>query len=329
MMSTWYPFLALLIGLLAPGRLAAQQTPPPTGSAAASGQAAQTAPAPQKALQSPTIVKNVNNVPLTFLAVDKNGHFVPGLTATQIQIYDNGQPQQIEHFSAQGNVPLRIVLLLDTSNSIRSRWNFEQRAAIDFLQTTLVKGRDQAMVVGFDTVPHVAQAFTDNYQQLSQAILSLSPGGGTALYDSVFLASHNDLGPGSPGKVLGEVRNVIVVISDGADDQSRYSRAEALAMAQDVGAVIYSIGTEPTGLDPVNDKVLRRFANETGGRSFFPMQASDLNKAFATIAADLRHQYVVSYSPNNFVPDGSFHTVEIKVLVKGVTARTRKGYFAR
>lgn len=99
-------------------------------------------------------------------------------------------------------------------------------------------------------------------------------------------------------------------------------------MAQDAGAVIYTIGTEPTGLDPQNDDILKKFAEQTGGRSFFPIEAHDLGTAFQSILTDLRHQYVVAYSPNDLKPNGAFHTVEIKILVKGVIARTRKGYFA-
>lgn len=282
---------------------------------------------PATQAQTPTIVKNVNAVPLTFQAVDKHHHFVPDLNAAQIQIYDNGRLQKIQHFDSQGNLPLRIVLLLDISNSITTRWNFEQHAATDFLQSILTQGRDQAMVVGFDTSAHVAQTFTDNYQKLAQAISSLNPSGGTALYDAVFSTAHDYLGPSS--NAPGEVRNVMVIISDGQDDQSRYSRDEALAQAQDAGAVIYTIGTEPTGADPESDAVLKRFADQTGGLSYFPIEARDLGSAFQHIATELRHQYVVTYSPDNFVPNNAFHTVEIRVLVKGVTARTRKGYFAR
>ena len=309
-MRAWRLALALLLGTAVSGVAHAQQAAPPaqTGGGA-------------------TIVKNVNTVPLTFVALDKKGHFVPGLTASQIQIFDNGIPQTVQRFDAQGGLPLRIALLLDISNSIRDRWAFEQHAATDFLQSVLVPGRDQAMVVGFDTTPHIAQPFTGSYPLLAAAIRNLNPGGGTALYDALFTIAHNDLGPAS--EAPGEVRNVIVLISDGADDQSRYSRDEALGMAQDAGAVIYTIGTEPTGLDPTYDNVLKRFAEQTGGRAFFPMQARDLGTAFSSIITDLRHQYVVSYSPNNFVPNGAFHTVEIKVGIKDVITRTRKGYFAR
>lgn len=287
----------------------------------------QSAPVPKKLDQQPTIVANVNTVPLTFLALDKKGHFVPGLTAAQIQIYDNGKLQKVQKFDSEGNLPLRIVLLLDISNSIRDRWTFEQQAAIDFLQSVLVPGRDQAMVAGFDTTMHVTQPFTDDYEKLAHAVRILNPGGGTALYDSLYTVAHDDLGPASSAP--GEARNVIVIISDGADDQSRYSMDEALAMAQDAGAVVYTIGTEPTGLDPENDDILKKFAAQTGGRSFFPIEAHDLGTAFQSILTDLRHQYVVAYSPNNLEPNGAFHNVEIKVLVKGVIARTRKGYFAR
>jgi Ca-activated chloride channel family protein len=275
---------------------------------------------------APTIVKNVISVPLVFLAIDKHHRFYAGLKKSQIRIYDNNQPQQIQQFVAEGNLPLRIVLLIDISNSINARWGFEQRAATDFLQSVLVKGRDKAMVVGFDTSLHIEQKYTDNFQNLADAIEEMRPSGGTALYDAVFKSAHNDFTGLATGS---EHRNVIVIISDGADDQSRYSRDEAIEMAQNVGAVIYTIGTESTGEDAESDNVLRKFASQTGGRSYFPPQASDLEAAFRSIENELRHQYVVAYSPNNFVPNGAFHAVRIQVLVKGVTARTRPGYFAQ
>lgn len=291
------------------------------------GQGTQTGKPAKPQPQIPTIVANVNSVPLVFIALDKHHHFVPDLTQKDIQVYDNGQIQQIQQFTSEGNLPLRIALLVDISQSVSTRFQFEQHAAIDFLQSVLVEGRDQAMVAGFDTSLHVVQTFTDNYAALAQAINMLRPSGGTALYDALFYTAHNDFGPGS--SEVGAGRNVIVIISDGADDQSRYSIGEAVAMAQDVGAVIYTIGTEPTGSDVQSDDVLKRFASETGGRSYFPISARDLGSAFASILSDLRHQYVVAYSPNNFEPNGEFHKVEIKILRKGVTARTRKGYYAR
>ncbi|MGH9467772.1 MAG: VWA domain-containing protein [Terriglobales bacterium] len=289
--------------------------------------AQQTPAKPLLKTQTPTIVANVNSVPLVFIALDKHQHFVPNLTEKDIQVYDNGQLQKVQRFASEGNLPLRIALLVDISNSVSTRFQFEQHAAIDFLQAVLVEGRDKAMVAGFDTSLHVVQPFTDNYAKLAEAIDVLRPSGGTALYDALFYTAHNDFGPGSGNTGTG--RNVIVIISDGADDQSRYSESEATAMAQDVGAVIYTIGTEPTGADPQSDGVLRSFAAQTGGRSYFPISASDLGGAFASIINDLRHQYVVAYSPNNLIPNGQFHRVEIKVLRKGISVRTRKGYYAR
>lgn len=276
--------------------------------------------------QQTTIVKNVNTVPLVFIALDKHRHFVPGLTAKDIQIIDNGKPQKVQQFNAEGNLPLRIAILMDISNSITTRFQFEQRAADDFLASVLKEGRDEAMVAGFDNTLHVVQPFTDKYERLEQAINTLRPSGGTALYDALFYTAHDDFGAGLKGT---QGRNIIVVISDGSDNQSRYSRDEALGMAQDVGTVIYTIGTEPTGVDGEADNVLKRFADQTGGRSFFPIEAHDLGTAFQSIVNDLRHQYVVWYSPDNFVPNGQFHNVQIKVLRKQVTVRTRKGYFAR
>ena len=272
---------------------------------------------------TPTIVKNVNEVSIVFSAIDHRNRLITGLTKNMVQVYDDKHEQQITRFLTQGDLPLRVALLMDTSNSIRDRFHFEQEAAIDFFGAVLKKGRDQGMLVAFDSSLQVVRDFTDNENSLADAIRSLRPGGGTALYDAVYFTSHDKLMPGG-----NSVRKVIVIISDGADDQSRVSLQEAIEMAENAGAIVYCIGTEPTGSDPQSDDVLKKLADETGGRSFFPFEVSGLDKAFQSILFELRNQYIVSYQPNDFVADGSFHPVDVKVLLKNVKARARRGYYA-
>lgn len=272
---------------------------------------------------TPTIVKNVNEVSVVFSAVDKHNRLITGLTQNMVQVYDDKHQQQITRFLTQGDLPLRVALLMDTSNSIRDRFHFEQQAAADFFGAVLKKGRDEGMLVAFDSSLQVVHDFTDNENALGDAIRSLRPGGGTALYDAVYYTAHDKMMPGG-----NSVRKVIVIISDGADDQSRVSLQEAIEMAENAGAIVYCIGTEPTGSDPQSDGVLKRLADETGGRSFFPFQVAGLDKAFQSILFELRNQYIVSYQPNDFVADGSFHPVDVKVLLKNVKARARRGYYA-
>lgn len=292
-------------------RLRAQQSPstPPQQQGPKSG--------------TPTIVKNVNEVSIVFSAVDNHHRLITGLQKNMVQVYDDKHQQQITRFLTQGDMPLRVALLMDTSNSIRGRFKFEQQAAIDFFGSVIKPGRDKGMLVAFDSSLQVVNDMTDNEEALAKGIRSLRPGGGTALYDAIYYTAHDKMMPGG-----NSVRKVIVVISDGADDQSRVSLQEAVEMAENAGAIVYCIGTEPTGSDPQSDEVLKKLAEETGGRVFFPFNETGLDKAFASILFELRNQYILSYQPNDFVADGSFHPVNIKILLKNVKARARRGYYA-
>ncbi len=279
----------------------------------------------QKLLQVPrtSIIKNVNEVNVVFSAIDKRHRIVLGLKPSQIQVYDDGKPQTITRFYPEGDMPLRIALLLDTSTSITERWHFEQEAAIEFIESVLRQGTDKAMVVAFDSAIQIAQPFTSNEEKIAQAIHSLRPGGGTALYDAIYDTSAEKLMHDGH-----DLRNVIVLITDGDDDQSQYAATEALRMAQKAGAIVYTIGTDPTGSDPKDDEILKMFATDTGGRYFFPFQAPALGRAFASISYELRHQYVVAYDPDDFVANGAFHRVQVKILLKNISARTPPGYYA-
>lgn len=292
--------------------------------------AAQTAAAPPaqpsgsaRPQKPTTIVKNVNEVNIIFSAVDKHHHIVTGLRKNQIEIFDAKRPQAISRFYPEGNMPLRIALLIDMSTSVRGRFKFEQEAAIEFIESVLRQGTDKAMVVAFDSSIQVVQDFTDDEEALAKAINGLRAGGGTALNDAVYTTAHDKLLNDGPN-----VRNVMVVISDGDDDQSRWSHTEARNMALRADALIYTISTDQLGSDPNDDKLMKDYADSTGGLSFFPFEAPELGHIFASIANELRHQYVASYQPNDFVPNDSFHPVQVKILVKNVEARTRRGYFA-
>lgn len=306
-MKTRGILLFLLAGLALP--LAAQKSGAPK--------------APGRQLPQTSIVKNVNEVNVVFSAIDKRHRIVLGLKPGQIQVYDDGKLQTITRFYPEGDMPLRIVLMLDTSTSISERWSFEQEAAIEFIESVLRQGTDKAMVVAFDSAIQVAQPFTSNEEKIARAIHSLRPGGGTALYDAIYDTSSEKLMDDGH-----DVRNVIVLITDGDDDQSRYAASEALRMAQRAGAIIYTIGTDPTGSDPQDDDILKMFATDTGGRYFFPFQAPDLGKAFTSISYELRHQYVVAYDPTDFVANGAFHRVKVKILLKNIDARNPPGYYA-
>ena len=119
-----------------------------------------------------------------------------------------------------------------------------------------------------------------------------------------------------------------MVIGDGEDNRSTVTREDALEMAHKAEAVVYTISTNRSGIPGGGDKTLRRFAKETGGVSFHPFQARDLQQSFANIANELRHQYFILYSPSQFVNDGSFHSVEVRTRHRNAAVRVRSGYYA-
>jgi len=279
---------------------------------------------PDRPRRDTNIRIRVDRVPVVFSALDRKERFVTDLTRDEIHVFDNKKKQEIIEFTKETDLPMRIGLLVDTSNSIRDRFKFEQEAAIEFLHSVLRHKSDRAFLVGFDTNTEVVQDFTDDINKLSDGIRSLRPGGGTALYDAIYHAARDKL---MEEESEGSVRHTIVVISDGEDNQSRASREDALAMAQRAEATIYAISTNITGIDQRGDKILRRFAEETGGRVFFPFKVADLNRSFQQISEELRSQYALLFRPTT-PRDGTFHTVEVVSQRKGVTVRARKGYFA-
>ena len=278
--------------------------------------------------QVTTIVTNVNEVPVVFTVTDRHGHYVRDLKSSDIQILDdNKPPQKISTFRAETDMPVRLGLLIDASNSIRERFTFEQEAAIEFLSQVLRPRFDQAFVLGFDTTPEIAQDFTDDTEKLAKGVRSFRPGGGTALYDAVYLACHDKLMKAAKNE--GAVRRAIVIISDGEDNQSRYTRADTISMAQRAEVMIYAISTNISGQSSKGDQVLKEMADQTGGRAFFPFKLQDVAAHFTDIEKELRSQYFISYRPADFVADGRFRTIQIMASdSKKYRVRARKGYFA-
>jgi Ca-activated chloride channel family protein len=183
------------------------------------------------------------------------------------------------------------------------------------------------VVVSFDTSAELAADITSDTRALENAIRNLRPGGGTALYDAIYFACKDKLMKDQP---MYKFRRAMVVLSDGDDNESRYSREQALEMAQRADTVIYTISTNISHIETEGDKVMRYFADQTGGVSFFPFQAKDLNQSFENIANELRHQYNLFYRPEPLKNDGLYHRVQIKVKKRGdVFVRARKGYYAR
>jgi VWFA-related protein len=289
-------------------------------------QPAQPAPQEQEDAGEFRIGVDVDLVDLIFTATDKHGHFIKDLKKENIRLLDEGKPPiSISAFESETGLPLRVGLLIDSSNSIRDRFRFEQDAAVEFLHQVVRPNSDMAFVVGFDSLSDLTQDFTDNTDMLARGVRVLRPGGGTALHDAVFQASEKL----AKAPIRGPSRRAIILLSDGDDNQSRHLREEAIAAALRAEVIIYVISTNITGSDKKGDKILMRYAEATGGRVFFPLRIEEVANAFAEIQDELRSQYVIAYKPQNFAPDGRYHAISIDTPGRtNVKIRARKGYYA-
>ena len=268
----------------------------------------------------------VDLVNLIFTATDKRGHFIKDLKQEDLRLLDEGKPPlHIQAFESETGLPLRVGLLIDASNSIRERFRFEQEAAIEFLHQMVRPKSDHAFVIGFDSVSELTQDYTDNLEALAHGIRILRPGGGTALHDTIFTACEK-LGK---ARVKSSARRAIILLSDGDDNQSRHNREEAIEAALRAEVIIYVIDTAVTESNSKGEKVLRRYADATGGRVFFPMGLQDVSTAFNQIQDELRSQYVLAYKPENFVQNGNYRSITLDVPKRpNVRIRVRKGYYA-
>jgi len=272
------------------------------------------------------IVLDVNRVNMLFTVSDKKGRFVTDLNRDDFQIFENKKPQKIMGFTAESNLPLRLAILIDTSNSIRDRFRFQQEAASAFVQDVIRPDVDKAIIVSFDSSAELVADMTSDTEVLQKAIHELRPGGGTSLFDAVFFACHDKLMKDQP---MSKFRRAMVILSDGEDNQSRYTRDQALEMAQKADVVVYTISTNISRIPTDGDKIMKYFAAETGGLCFFPFKAEDLSQSFENIANELRHQYNLYYRPEPLLTDGRFHSVQITVRGrKDLVVRARKGYYA-
>ena len=256
---------------------------------------------------------------------DKKGRFVTDLTQQDFEVVESKKKQTILEFVAENNLPLRLGIVVDTSNSIRDRFKFQQEAASDFVKSVIRPKTDRAIVVGFDNSAQLLADLTDDVGKLETAIRGMRPGGGTALYDAIYFACRDKLMQDQP---MYKFRRALVVLTDGDDNASRYTRDQALEMAQKADVVLYTISTNITRIPTDGDKVLRYLSQETGGTAFFPFKATDLTQSFENIANELRSQYAILYRPEPLKLDGLYHPVEIKIKTrKDLIVRTRKGYF--
>lgn len=273
-----------------------------------------------------TISKRVDEVNLAFTVTDKKGHFISNLGATDFQILDNRLPPQgLTYFQQQTDLPMRVALLIDASDSIKYRFKFEQDAARVFLKKTLRPGKDMALVVAFNSRVRLAHDLSDNVAALGNAVRAIKAGGNTRLYDAIIFASQK-LRASPP-----DARRAIILITDGEDTQSRALMYDAEQAAIRAEVTTFALSTNDLTMDPYpkGEAVLDLLTAPTGGRILPARSGWQLKKAFEMVEKTLRNQYALAYQPSEFKPDGSYRRVEVVPRKHGLKVQCRKGYYAR
>ncbi len=275
-----------------------------------------------------TIFKRVDEVNLVLSATDHRGHFVRDLSPSDLAISDNGEPPaKITYFERRTGLPLRVAVLIDTSDSVGYRFAFELKSAQGFLKKVLRPKDDAALIVGFSQQPNLVQALTSDISRLFRALNSLKPKGETALYDAIALASDQlrmatDSVP---------VRRVIVIVTDGVDNSSHIDLHQAVERALRAESVIYVMNIQDlpmTNEERMGNQVIRQLAAATGGRVLKGHENGDMAQSFRKLEDELRSQYALGYRPRQSIANFFFRPVRV-LGPKGIRIRCREGYYPR
>src|SRR5215211_3724993 len=308
---------------------------------------------PQDSDEVIKVETNLTNI--FFTAADRNKRFISNLKAEDIRVLEDGQPQEIFTFQTNIDLPLSLAILIDTSASEERTLPDEKEAARAFLESVLRASRDEAAIVSFTGETTLEQGFTGNVERLRRAIdrVEFVPpsgyvGGGvvvngtppisgtnqvlagsTAIWDAVWATAEELISASAE-----HTRRAIILLTDGDDTSSRMKIHDAIERAQKADALIYAIGIGDRYTFNVDEGALRKIAEQTGGRAYFPKHERDLNDAFAQIQRDLREQYLVAYSPSNKARDGSYRKIEIQLVNPALRQQNlrlnyRTGYFSK
>lgn len=308
---------------------------------------------PQDSDEVIKVETNLTNI--FFTAADKNKRFISNLKPEDIRVYEDGQQQDIFTFQTNIDLPLSLAILIDTSASEERTLPDEKEAARAFLENVLRPNKDEAAILSFTGETTLEQGFSGNLERLRRAIdrVEFVPpsgyiGGGvvvngtppisgenqalagsTAIWDAVWATSEELIGTSAE-----HTRRAIILLTDGDDTSSRLKMDEAIQAAQKADALIYAIGIGDRYTFGVDEGALRKIAEKTGGRAYFPHHERDLRDAFVQIQRDLREQYLVAYSPKNKARDGSYRKIEIHIVNPGLKQQNlklnyRSGYFAK
>jgi Ca-activated chloride channel homolog len=305
---------------------------------------------------SDEVVKfDTNLTNIFFTAADKNKRFISDLKAEDIRVLEDGEPQEIFTFQQNIDLPLSLAILIDTSASEERTLPDEKEAARAFLESVLRANKDEAAVISFTGETTLEQGFSGNLERLRRAIdhvefvppsgyigggvvvngtppisgTNQSLAGSTAIWDAIWATSEELLSTSAE-----HTRRAIILLTDGDDTSSRMKMHDAIDRAQKADALIYAIGIGDRYTFNVNEGDLRKIAEKTGGRAYFPRHERDLRDAFTQIQRDLREQYLVAYSPRNKARDGSYRRIEIQLVNPALRQQDlklnyRAGYFAK
>ena len=273
-----------------------------------------------------TFKQRVDLVNVLCSVVNKDAHsFITNLSKNDFMLYEDNKLQKIEIFAGETNLPLTLAMLIDTSASVAPKLQFEQEAATSFFQNVL-KEKDRALLLEFDSGVTLRQDFTDDANKLAQEIWKLRAAGGTALYDAIYMVCDQKL-------IRESGRKAIIILSDGEDSASDTTLREAMEMALRAEAAIYAISVSKGGFFGVGDNregdnTLKDMAEETGGKIFFPFKVEELFDAFRQISQELRSQYNLGYYSTNTIRDGKYRKLKVRVTERGLELNYRKGYYA-
>ncbi len=293
------------------------------------------APTPEKKRDEFTINVDVNLVVLHATVLDRKGRQINDLRQDSFRVYEDGVLQKLSVFS-HADIPVTMGIVIDDSGSMKEKRPAVNAAAVTFVRTS--NPQDQVFVVNFNDVYYLDTPgdFAANLEELKSALDKIDSRGGTALYDALYASlDHVKLG--------NRDKKVLLAITDGEDNASRYSLDELIRSAQKSNTVIYAIGLlgsdEPGGLFKIRhasarraSKVLEKVTQVSGGQSFFPRSLEEVEATCVQIARDIRNQYTLAYYPTNAKKDGTFRTVKVDAVPsrsrEKLVIRARPGYFA-
>jgi len=354
--------LAAIVAGVGTRNTPAQQSTPPAAPAATGDAAHQGAVGtPEKPA---TIHANVELVNVPVMVLNKRGMPVIDLEKDDFQIFEDGVEQKIIHFDRETRTPLRIGLIMDTSNSARSKLEYEKEAASEFAYVVLRNGntKNQLFLQTFDSTTSIIQDFTSDPDLLNEKVRDLKPGGGKALYDAIYFACREKMRNTGPAE---DTRRVLVILSDGLDVQSQHTLDQVVSIARMTETMIYTVGTATYGFSNSGDKLLEDLSAETGGYPSFPMRVAPgtdyetgymshgqigetsqnkglgaetgrfsaerlvhLADALQVIGRDLDEQYTIGYRPKRDAYDGTYRNIKVVCTHRAVALRWKPGYFA-